>query len=52
MPYVLNFFSLVFYPREHTNPNILMAATQWVKVLLLLMLFEPCVFDDSLHYAI
>ena len=28
------FLSLVFHPREHNNPNILMGAKQWVRDLL------------------
>ena len=38
------FVSLVFHPWEHTNPNILMGAKQWVRVLFLFSPFEPCVF--------
>ena len=46
MPYGHNFLSLVFHPREHTNPNILMGAKQWVRALLLWRLSGPYVFDS------
>ena len=40
------FLPLVFHPQEHTNLNILMGAKQWVRALLLFLLFDPCVFDS------
>ena len=40
------FLSIVFHPREHTNPNILMGSKQWVRALLLSLLSVPYVFDS------
>ena len=40
---------LFFHPQKHTNLTILMGAKQWVRALLLFLLFEPSVLDN--HHA-
>ena len=53
-PYLMPtiFLSLFFHLLTHTNPAILMDATQLTLTLILLRLFVPCIFDDSVHCAI
>ena len=45
--YPHNFSASFFRRLTYTNPNILRDAKQWVKVLLLFLLFLPYVFDSS-----
>ena len=45
------FLSLLSLSLPCTNLSILRDARQQVEVLLLFLLFEPCIFDESLHYA-
>ena len=42
MPIV--FLALFFHLQKYTNPSTLMGAKQWVRALLLFLLFEPSVF--------